>query len=172
MGIKSISLCQLNVEIVNLWFTQLTILLLLFFLSLWFYFVSSVYAAKKLWTEAQRRRLCGCRCHLLMSAVMMWGGEVYLETPSQSQDSIISFRQNKVRQRQLWTSQQKGREREKGGGMLSSETRSLKTFEVVTNLWWKNAARLPVWVGDERAARFLSTFDLFTFEQSSGVQLK
>lgn len=42
-------------------------------LSLWLSFVSSVYAAKALWTSVHWW-LCGCRCcHLLMSPVMMWG---------------------------------------------------------------------------------------------------
>lgn len=96
-------------------------------LSLWLSFVSSVYVAKALWTSAHRW-LCGCCCHLLMSPVMMWGW-FFLETASQSQDSIISFKQNKVRQRQLWTNQ------EREAASLSSANHFANTFEVVTCLW-------------------------------------
>lgn len=62
-----------------------------------------------------------------------------LETASQSQDSIISFKQNKVRQRQLWTS------REREAASLSSANHSANTFEVVTCLWKIVARKLPVW---------------------------
>lgn len=96
-------------------------------LSLWLSFVSSVCAAEVLWTSVHRW-LCGCCCHLLMSPVMMWG-LVFLEMASQSQDSIISFKQNKVRQRQLWTSQ------EREAASLSSANHFANTFEVVTCLW-------------------------------------
>lgn len=62
-----------------------------------------------------------------------------LETASQSQDSIISFKQNKVRQWQLWTS------REREAASLSSANHSANTFEVVTCLWKIVARKLPVW---------------------------
>lgn len=112
-------------------------------------FVSSVYVAQALWTSVHRW-LGGCCCHLLMSPVMMWGW-FFLETASRSQNSIIPFKQNKVRQRQLWTS------REREAASLSSANHSANTFEVVTCLW-KMLREAPVFFSGWKGSQLLVNF--------------
>lgn len=76
----------------------------------------------------------GCRCHLLMSAVMMWGGSALKR---RHRARTQSLRLSKTR---CDSDNCEPTETETETGeveTLSSETRSVKTFEVLTYLWWK-----------------------------------